>query len=55
MLLTTIYDANINENLLGQLKALLYDRDLVLTAIKEQPFSDLNNEEIKKLIVEFVF
>lgn len=55
MLLTTIYDANINESLLGEVKTLLYDRALVLTEIKGQPFPELSNEEMKKLMVEFVF
>lgn len=43
MLLATIYDANINESLLGQLKTLLYDRTLVLNAIKGQPFPELSD------------
>jgi hypothetical protein len=55
MLLTTIYDANINESLLGQLKSLLYDHALVFTDIKGQPFPELSDEEMKKLMVEFVF
>jgi hypothetical protein len=55
MLLSTIYDTTINEDLLGLLKSLLYDQSLALTDVCGHPFSELSNAEMKKLIVEFVF
>lgn len=55
MLLVTIYDQLINENLLSQLKSLLYEEALDLTKIQHHPFPEVSNDEMKKLMVEFIF
>lgn len=54
LLLRTVYGDTLNENLLNLIKLHLYSDELDLKIIENSPLLDLNSEQMKKFVVEFV-